>query len=118
MSKFIYALTISIVISSFFCNLAMSTDEEVELSQEQKEFAQKVAHDTGFKSAKWVNSYTLEVTIDPLFRGITDNSNASLYANIEAAQGYLFTGKNICVKIIDPELGELAYECAGEQFGT
>jgi len=118
MKKFIYALTIAVVLFSFGANLAESNDKEIILTQHQKNFATSMMDEVGYLKAEWENSYVLKITMDPVMSSITTKSQAKQYAILNAAEGYLYTGKNICVKIIDPERGELAYECAGEHSDT
>lgn len=95
----------------------MSADEEITLTQEQKNFAKKISDETGVSKAEWMNTYVLDVTYD-LYSGVYTKNLAKLAAVIIAAEGYLYTAQNICVKVINSEIGELAYECSGDQSET
>ncbi len=114
MKKFLYVL----IILSFITIPASSEDKNVPLTHNQKSFVSIATKDRAYSKAEWVNSLVLSVTVSQTYSGVLDLQTAKLGAIMLATEGYLYTEKNICVKITDPEFGELAYECMGDQSET
>ncbi len=108
-------LTIPLFFVLIETNFAETTDNKFELTYEQKNFAKSTAERTAFVNAEWVNSYVLNVTLQPHWSGQLTKEKAQIRANLISAEGYLYMQKDICVKITDPKFGELAYECKGDQ---
>ncbi len=111
MKKFLFLIVILCLISVS----AMSDGTDIPLTQNQKNFINVVTSESRYEKAAWVNTYLLEVTLNSASSGVFDVNSAKLAAVLIATKGVLYTEKDICIKIIDPEYGELAYHCMGEQ---
>ena len=111
---FIYLLITASLFFLLGIGISLSTEKGISLTQYQRNFADKINNEDGFFEADWTNTYVLDLTMKKLYYGLLTKSAAKRQAVLYATQGYLYTGKNICIKIIDPENGELAYECVGE----
>jgi len=115
MKNLISVLTVIAILIVVSSNLAISTEKKFELTDSQKRFAKSISDEVPYSKAEWINSYQLNATLKPHWSGLFPKDKAKNQANLISAEGFLYTGENICVKIIDPELGEIAYECSGNQ---
>lgn len=115
MKNFIYILIIVLIPIISGADLVRGKEKKTPLTKNQKNFAKGTSNDRTYSKAEWLNSYVLALTMSSTYSGLFTESDAKREASIIAAQGYLYTQQNICIKIIDPEYGELAYECSGDQ---
>jgi len=115
MKNFFYLLIATFLVFAYGSTIGSTSDKNIELTKEQKNFARKVSNNIGILKAEWVNTYVLDVIYEEHWYGAISKSSAKTQAGLLAAQGYLFINKNICVKILDYKLGELGYKCVGDQ---
>jgi len=118
MKYFSFILFIGLI----FCASTVFSDEsktsQLDLTKEQKDFAKLAKSNEEVVDAKWINEYTMVVINNTKILGELNESTASLEAELIAKLGHALTGKNICIKLLEPKRGEIAYECAGDQSGT
>ena len=112
MRKFIYALTLVLILFTIGA-ISEESEKAQELTDKQKLISAIILDGSGYLEAKWTNSYTIEATVDPEYFGNISESQAEKSAKLIADHGYKILDNNICVKIIDPYRGELAYTCKG-----
>jgi len=115
MKNLISVLTFIAILIAVSSNLAICADKKLELTDKQENFAKKISNDSEFSKAEWINNYVLDATLEPSWSILITETDAKKQAAILATQGFLYTGKNICFRITDPNRGELAYECKGDQ---
>lgn len=112
MKQFFYVLNIILLILTT-TNLVSSSDNKINITDKQKDFAEKISKEHGHLKAEWENTYVFDVTIDPEFYGLLDKTKALKHAMLLALWGFGHTEKIICVKLRDPIQGEIAYKCVG-----
>lgn len=118
MKKLIYALTVFLFLLSFSVFSEESDKKNFQLTENQIKTINVIKLMSEEISAEWINPYTIEVTLDPVVFSHLDKKqaikSASELVKLLSGLGYEITKQSTCVKIIDPRLGELAYECFGQ----
>ena len=96
------------------CSFSSASDEkEMQITEEQRLLAEYIDSHSGPIEAKWINSYTIDVTYSPSRIDILTESEIQKKAEMIAKMGGLITKKETCAKITDYKGKELAYKCVG-----
>lgn len=115
MRKLIGIFALFLLLSS--CEFNYYEADGGELTEKQIEFAQKVLDKPAVKEAVWKNTKTLEITFGggPLVDNDPNEKDlsplAKLVAEETAKDGFAYTGKDTCVRVLNPDKKELGYAC-------
>ena len=114
MNNYLFSGIIFVQLILLIIDSPLSSSKDIELTEKQIAYAEEISKPEGILDAEWINSYTLQIKLNPEIIGPLTEAHGKERAEIISKYGYSYTGKDICVKVILPDLNELAYKCVGD----
>ena len=106
-----YALIAAVLFFKFDVNCLGSEKTDSVLSEKQKLITQLVQSVLEPLEIKWINAYTMDVTIGQDLLDVNTEAETNRIAELITKLGYEITHQTICAKITDPNGKERAYHC-------